>query len=76
MRPPVPYRADQRTEGAGRGGAVGLAVHCVKDAPGDVSVARGTAFAAHLRRDGLHDALVEPGGHTFELPPPPRSTAG
>lgn len=47
-------------------GAIDVAVHCVKDVPGDVPVARGTAFAAYLRRDSLHDALVEPGGRTLE----------
>ncbi|MFJ7127479.1 hydroxymethylbilane synthase [Streptomyces sp. NPDC098101] len=52
------------------GGAVDLAVHCVKDVPGDVPVARGTVFAAHLRRDSLHDALVEPGGRTLDRLPP------
>ncbi len=52
------------------GGAVGLAVHCVKDVPGVVPVARGTVFAAHLRRDSLHDAPVEPGGRTLDRLPP------
>ncbi|MFJ3900233.1 hydroxymethylbilane synthase [Streptomyces sp. NPDC090025] len=51
-------------------GDIDVAVHCVKDVPGDVPVARGTVFAAYLRRDSLHDALVEPGGRTLDRLPP------
>lgn len=50
-------------------GAIDLAVHCVKDVPGDVPVARGTTFAAYLRRDSLHDALVQPDGLTLDRLP-------
>ncbi|WP_037604322.1 hydroxymethylbilane synthase [Streptacidiphilus rugosus] len=46
-----------------------LAVHCVKDVPGDRPVPAGTAFAAYLRRDDIRDALVQPAGLTLdELP--------
>ncbi|MFC1407783.1 hydroxymethylbilane synthase [Streptacidiphilus sp. N1-12] len=55
-------------------GAVDLAVHCVKDVPGDRPVPAGTVFAAYLKRDDLRDALVLPAGHPggltlAELPP-------
>ncbi|MHA6764500.1 hydroxymethylbilane synthase [Streptacidiphilus sp. PAMC 29251] len=41
-------------------GDVDLAVHCVKDVPGDRPVPAGTVFAAYLKRDDLRDALVLP----------------
>ena len=44
-------------------GVVDLAVHCVKDVPGDRPVPAGTVFAAYLKRDDLRDALVLPDGH-------------
>jgi len=43
-------------------GEVDLAVHCVKDVPGDRPVPAGTVFAAYLKRDDLRDALVLPSG--------------
>jgi hydroxymethylbilane synthase len=46
-----------------------LAVHCMKDVPGDRPVPVGTVFTAYLARDDIHDALIHPGGLTLnELP--------
>src|SRR5437868_5202671 len=39
-----------------------LAVHCMKDVPGDRPVPSGTVFAAYLARDDIRDALIHPGG--------------
>ncbi|MCD5313802.1 hydroxymethylbilane synthase [Kineosporia babensis] len=51
-------------------GAVDIAVHCMKDVPGDRPVPAGTAFACYLERDDIRDALIHPGGLTLdELPP-------
>ncbi|WP_042397939.1 hydroxymethylbilane synthase [Streptacidiphilus carbonis] len=50
-------------------GTVDLAVHCVKDVPGDRPVPAGTVFAAYLRRDDLRDAVVHPGGLTLDRLP-------
>ena len=50
-------------------GVVDLAVHCMKDVPGDRPVPAGTVFACYLARDDVRDALVHPGGLTLdELP--------
>jgi len=50
-------------------GAVDLAVHCMKDVPGDRPVPAGTVFAGYLERDDVRDALIHPGGLTLdELP--------
>ncbi|MFF2813729.1 hydroxymethylbilane synthase [Streptomyces sp. NPDC058000] len=50
-------------------GEADLAVHCVKDIPGDRPLPAGTAFAAFLKRDDVRDALIHPGGLTLdELP--------
>lgn len=43
-------------------GRCDLAVHCMKDVPGDRPVPAGTVFAAYLARDDIHDALIHPGG--------------
>ena len=43
-----------------------LAVHCMKDVPGDRPVPDGTVFAAYLARDDIRDALVHPGGLTLD----------
>jgi len=43
-------------------GVCDLAVHCMKDVPGDRPVPAGTVFAAYLARDDIRDALVHPGG--------------
>jgi hydroxymethylbilane synthase len=50
-------------------GTVDLAVHCMKDVPGDRPVPAGTVFACYLARDDVRDALIHPGGLTLaELP--------
>ena len=50
-------------------GDVDLAVHCMKDVPGDRPVPAGTVFACYLARDDIRDALIHPGGLTLaELP--------
>ncbi|MEU5541409.1 hydroxymethylbilane synthase [Streptomyces sioyaensis] len=50
-------------------GDADLAVHCVKDIPGDRPLPAGTTFAAFLERDDVRDALIHPGGLTLdELP--------
>jgi len=40
------------------GGRIDIAVHCMKDVPGDVPLAEGTAFGAYLERDDVHDIVV------------------
>ena len=51
-------------------GAVDLAVHCLKDIPGDVPSPEGLSFAAYLPREDLHDAVISRSGATLaELPP-------
>lgn len=35
-----------------------LAVHCLKDIPGDVPVPEGLYFAGYLARDDVHDAVI------------------
>jgi hydroxymethylbilane synthase len=47
-------------------GAVDLAVHCMKDVPGDRPVPAGTVFACYLARDDVRDALIHPGGRTLD----------
>ncbi|MEV0896450.1 hydroxymethylbilane synthase [Actinoplanes sp. NPDC049802] len=50
-------------------GRADLAVHCVKDVPGDRPAPAGTVFAAYLSRDDVRDCLVHPGGLRIdELP--------
>lgn len=51
-------------------GAADLAVHCVKDIPGDRPLAAGTVFAGFLARDDIRDALVDPAGRTLDQLPP------
>lgn len=43
-------------------GDIDVAVHCVKDVPGDVPIPEGTTFAAYLPRDDVRDVLVFPAG--------------
>lgn len=54
-------------------GRLDLAVHCVKDVPGDVPMPRGLVFAAYLPRGDVRDVLVLPEGSEAEtlddLPP-------
>ncbi|MQY10986.1 Porphobilinogen deaminase [Streptomyces sp. RB5] len=47
-------------------GRADMAVHCMKDVPGDRPVPAGTVFAAYLKRDDIHDALLHPGGRRLE----------
>lgn len=35
-----------------------LAVHCLKDIPGDIPVPEGLAFAGYLPREDVHDAVI------------------
>jgi len=51
------------------GGSADVAVHCVKDMPGDVPLPAGMVIAAYLERDDVRDALVSPTGLTFEQLP-------
>ncbi len=50
-------------------GRADLAVHCMKDVPGDRPVPAGTVFAAYLPRDDIRDALIHPGGRTLDQLP-------
>lgn len=43
-------------------GEVDLAVHCVKDVPGDTPLPEGLVFAAYLPRDDVRDVLLFPAG--------------
>ncbi|GIE92440.1 hydroxymethylbilane synthase [Actinoplanes regularis] len=47
-------------------GEVDLAVHCVKDVPGDRPAPAGTVLASYLARDDVRDCLVHPGGTRLE----------
>jgi hydroxymethylbilane synthase len=50
-------------------GSVDLAVHCLKDIPGDVPAPQGLSFAAFLPRENIHDAVISRTGATLaELP--------
>lgn len=42
------------------GGEVDIAVHCLKDVPGDVPIPDGTLMAAYLPREDVHDIAVFP----------------
>ncbi|RCG20081.1 hydroxymethylbilane synthase [Sphaerisporangium album] len=51
------------------GARVDVAVHCMKDVPGDVPLPAGTAFGAYLPRDDVHDVVVTRDGRTLaDLP--------
>ncbi|MFE2726756.1 hydroxymethylbilane synthase [Kitasatospora sp. NPDC059327] len=54
-------------------GEVDMAVHCVKDVPGDVPLPAGLVFAAYMERPDVRDVLLFPEGseHTSlaDLPP-------
>lgn len=47
------------------GGRVDVAVHCLKDVPGDVPLPAGTVFGAHLERDDVHDVALFPASSPF-----------
>ncbi|MCO5992862.1 hydroxymethylbilane synthase [Actinoallomurus rhizosphaericola] len=46
-------------------GGIDIAVHCMKDVPGDVPLPEGTTFAAYLPRDDVHDVVVFPTGSPY-----------
>jgi hydroxymethylbilane synthase len=46
-------------------GSVDIAVHCLKDIPGDVPAPQGLTFAAYLARDDVHDAVISRTGATL-----------
>ncbi|KDN87104.1 hydroxymethylbilane synthase [Kitasatospora cheerisanensis] len=54
-------------------GAVDMAVHCVKDVPGDVPLPKGLVFAAYMERPDVRDVLLFPEGSEYrtlaDLPP-------
>ncbi|WP_030678270.1 hydroxymethylbilane synthase [Streptomyces rimosus] len=54
-------------------GDIDLALHCLKDLPGDVPLRAGLVVAAHLERADVRDALVVPEHsdvrHLDDLPP-------
>ncbi|MEV5597870.1 hydroxymethylbilane synthase [Streptomyces sp. NPDC052496] len=54
-------------------GAIDLALHCLKDVPGDVPLRAGLVVAAHLERADVRDVLVVPEHstvrHLDDLPP-------
>ncbi|WP_159941214.1 MULTISPECIES: hydroxymethylbilane synthase [unclassified Nocardiopsis] len=54
-------------------GGIDIAVHAMKDVPGDVPAPEGTAFAAYLPREDVRDVLVvregSPYGSLAEMPP-------
>ncbi|MEU6713799.1 hydroxymethylbilane synthase [Nonomuraea sp. NPDC046802] len=45
---------------------VDIAVHCMKDVPGDVPLPQGTAFGAYLEREDVHDVVVTRDGTALE----------
>jgi hydroxymethylbilane synthase len=46
-----------------------LAVHCLKDIPGDIPVPDGLAFAGYLPREDIHDAVISrSGARLVDLP--------
>ncbi|GAB2968539.1 hydroxymethylbilane synthase [Streptomyces pseudoechinosporeus] len=47
-------------------GQVDMAVHCIKDVPGDVPMPRGLIFAAYLPRDDVRDVLLFPEGSDMQ----------
>jgi hydroxymethylbilane synthase len=54
-------------------GEVDMAVHCMKDVPGDTPLPQGLVFAAYLPRDDVRDVLLFPEGSDLQtlddLPP-------
>ncbi|GAA4213889.1 hydroxymethylbilane synthase [Microbispora amethystogenes] len=51
-------------------GQIDIAVHCMKDVPGDVPLAEGTAFGAYLPRDDVHDVVITRDGTPLAGLPP------
>ncbi|WP_411145561.1 hydroxymethylbilane synthase [Streptomyces sp. x-80] len=57
---------------------IDMAVHCIKDVPGDVPLPKGLLFAAYLPRDDVRDVLLVPQGsdvRTLDDLPPGASVA-
>jgi hydroxymethylbilane synthase len=53
-------------------GEIDIAVHCLKDIPGDVPVPDGLVFAAYLDREDVHDCVVTADGRKLaDLPAGP-----
>ncbi len=52
------------------GGDADLAVHCLKDIPGDIPLPQGLTFAGYGPREDTHDAMITATGAPLaELPP-------
>lgn len=50
-------------------GGIDIAVHSMKDVPGDVPLPKGTAFGAYLERGDVHDVVISTDGrHLADLP--------
>ncbi|HZA15632.1 MAG TPA: hydroxymethylbilane synthase [Pseudonocardiaceae bacterium] len=50
-------------------GGVDVAVHCLKDIPGDVPNSEGLVFAAYLAREDIRDSVISrTGAHLAQLP--------
>ncbi|MEN3616074.1 hydroxymethylbilane synthase [Plantactinospora sp. ZYX-F-223] len=47
-------------------GEVTIAVHCLKDVPGDVALPEGLTIAAYLPREDVHDAVVSRHGSSLD----------
>jgi hydroxymethylbilane synthase len=51
-------------------GKIDIAVHSMKDVPGDVPLPKGTEFGAYLERGDVHDVVVSRDGRKLaDLPP-------
>ncbi|MFC4334058.1 hydroxymethylbilane synthase [Salininema proteolyticum] len=50
-------------------GLADLAVHCLKDMPGDIPVPAGMTIAGYMTRDSIHEALIHPAGLTLDQLP-------
>lgn len=52
-------------DGALLRGDADLAVHCLKDIPGDIPIAAGLAFAGYPAREDVHDAIITDDGRSL-----------
>jgi hydroxymethylbilane synthase len=51
-------------------GRIDIAVHSMKDVPGDVPLPKGTEFGAYLERGDVHDVVISRDGRVLaDLPP-------
>lgn len=55
-------------------GEIDLAVHCLKDIPGDVAGPAGLRYAAYLPREDVHDCAVTRAGTGWKLADAPAGT--